>query len=321
MDKLVLILSASLGSIAVGYVVQIVFRRRGSVSADLILEISKYLKLLAFFVINPVAVVATFWNMSLGAVQMITYPLLGVFSVIVGGVAALVIIRALKLPPGRAASVFTSGMFTNLLTFGGLVGYVFFSEPGYMLAQLYIMLVSPVYYLIGYPISNNISKGKSRIFRLDLRLLRSNPLLVVPPLAIATGLILSGFHVVRPDFFDPLVAVLIPTVSATLGLAIGLSLRLARVGDYWKEIGLVVLIKFAIVPAVMIPLGMLFGLHTAGDGLPFKMLVVLSVMPVAFNALVPPAMFGFDLDLANSAWIVTTASLVVVVPLLYIVLM
>ena len=43
-------------------------------------------------------------------------------------------------------------------------------------------------------------------------------------------------------------------------------------------------------------------------------------MPVAFNALVPPAIFGFDLDLANSAWIVTTASLIVIVPALYFVL-
>ncbi len=77
------------------------------------------------------------------------------------------------------------------------------------------------------------------------------------------------------------------------------------------------LIKFLIVPAVMIPVGLLFGLHTVSDGVPFKMLVVLSVMPVAFNALVPPAIFGFDLDLANSAWVVTTASLIVIVPVLY----
>ena len=320
MTKLILILSASLGSIAVGYLFQVILRRRDAASPGLILGISKYLKLLAFFVINPVAVVATFWNMSLGAVQMITYPLLGAFSVIVGGAAALIIIRVLKLAPVRAASVFTSGMFTNLLTFGGLIGYVFFSEPGYMLAQLYVMFVSPIYYLIGYPVSSNISKNASRIFRVDIRLLKSNPLLLVPPLAIGVGLILNAVRVVRPGFFGPLVGVIVPTVSAMLGFSIGLSLRFARVGDYWREIGLVAIIKFVITPAVMIPVGILFGLHEAADGLPFKMLVVLSVMPVAFNALVPPAMFGFDLDLANSAWIVTTASLAVVVPLLYVLL-
>ena len=55
-------------------------------------------------------------------------------------------------------------------------------------------------------------------------------------------------------------------------------------------------------------------------GLPFKVLVVVSFMPVAFNALVPPALYGFDLDLANSAWIVTTLALLVIVPGLYLVL-
>ena len=43
-------------------------------------------------------------------------------------------------------------------------------------------------------------------------------------------------------------------------------------------------------------------------------------MPVAFNALVPPSIFGFDLDLANSAWIVTTGLLAVIVPVLYLTL-
>jgi predicted permease len=39
-------------------------------------------------------------------------------------------------------------------------------------------------------------------------------------------------------------------------------------------------------------------------------------MPVAFNALIPPSIYNLDLDLANSCWFFTTASLVVVLPLL-----
>ena len=49
-------------------------------------------------------------------------------------------------------------------------------------------------------------------------------------------------------------------------------------------------------------------------------LVIVSVMPVAFNALVPPVVYGFDLDLANSAWIVTTLGLIVILPVIYFVL-
>jgi predicted permease len=43
-------------------------------------------------------------------------------------------------------------------------------------------------------------------------------------------------------------------------------------------------------------------------------------MPVAFNALVPPVVYGFDLDLANSAWIITTLGLLVILPVLYVLL-
>jgi predicted permease len=320
MDRLFFILSFSIGSIAIGYAIQVALLRSGAVKRDLLLHISKYFKLTAFFFLHPVAIVGTFWKLSLSDVQLIFFPILGAFSVLMSGAIALMFIRALKIPPKRAASVFTSGMFTNLLTFGGLIGYVLFSDPGYVLAQLFNMFVSICYYLIGYPISNNISQGASSVVRLDLKILKRNPLLFVPISAIAVGLILNTVGVHRPDFYDSLIGVLIPCISALLGVSIGISLRFAKVREYRMEVGLVMLIKFLIVPAVMIPLGLLLGLRTISDGIPFKMLVVLSFMPVAFNALVPPAIFGFDLDLANSAWIVTTASLIVIVPVLYFVL-
>ena len=43
-------------------------------------------------------------------------------------------------------------------------------------------------------------------------------------------------------------------------------------------------------------------------------------MPVAFNSLIPPALYRLDEDLANSCWIFTSAMMVVVVPALYFIL-
>jgi len=37
-------------------------------------------------------------------------------------------------------------------------------------------------------------------------------------------------------------------------------------------------------------------------------------MPVAFTALVAASIYDLDLDLANSCWLITTGSLVVVLP-------
>jgi hypothetical protein len=44
--------------------------------------------------------------------------------------------------------------------------------------------------------------------------------------------------------------------------------------------------------------------------------MILSSMPVAFNALIPPSIYDLDLDLANSCLLITMALLVIVLPVL-----
>jgi hypothetical protein len=44
--------------------------------------------------------------------------------------------------------------------------------------------------------------------------------------------------------------------------------------------------------------------------------MILSSMPVAFNALIPPSIYDLDLDLANACWFFTTSALIVVLPVL-----
>ena len=64
-------------------------------------------------------------------------------------------------------------------------------------------------------------------------------------------------------------------------------------------------------------LAYLFNLHLLSDGLVFKVVLVLTSMPVAFNALVAASIFDLDLDMANSCWLVTTLGLIIVLPWLY----
>jgi hypothetical protein len=47
-----------------------------------------------------------------------------------------------------------------------------------------------------------------------------------------------------------------------------------------------------------------------------KVVMILSSMPVAFSALIPPSLYDLDLDLANACWFFTTSALIVVLPLL-----
>lgn len=321
MAKILFILGVSIGSVVLGYLVRRArfggFSLRASTSADL----SRRLKIVAIFVLNPVPVIDSFWKLPIDTGGIFLLPLMGIFSLFVGGGAALAVSRLFKIPRNRAASVFTCGMFTNILTFGGLIAFVFYGSAGYAMVQLFNMLISASYYMIGFPLSRRISLGPRQPGEPALRSpIREQPYLVVPILAISTGLVLNLLHAPRPPLLDTVAAVMIPVLAGLLGFSIGLTLYMSRISAYRTEIPLIMLIKFLVVPAVMIPIGLLVGLPAAANGLAFNVLVIVSVMPVAFNALVPPALYGFDLDLANSAWIATTLALIVVLPVLYLVL-
>ena len=102
--------------------------------------------------------------------------------------------------------------------------------------------------------------------------------------------------------------------------AIGLGLRLSRVSCYAREAAALAIVKFIGVPLLLVPLAALAGLGSIDGGLPLRVVTVLSCMPVAMTALVPPALFGLDVDMANALWIFSTLALVVILPVLYFVL-
>ena len=320
MTRLLFVLAVSIGSIVVGYALQRVLTAFRIADARGLGAISRLLKLASFFFMNPVAILATFWGLTLPAPRVLTFPFLGLFSVLLGAAGALAAIRVFRVPAEQAASVFTCGVFSNVVTFGGLIAHSMFAETGYGLVQLHTVFMSPAYYMIGYPISSNIARGEERVLRLSSENLKENPYLLIPLVGIALGIAMRFVGLPRPEVMTTLVAILVPCVAATLGLAIGLTLRFSRIIEYRRDIMIVLGIRHALVPLVMIPLAAALGLGAIGDGLALKVVVILSVMPVAFNALVPPAIYGFDLDLANSAWIVSTATLVLVLPVLFLVL-
>lgn len=324
MERMLFVLAVSLGSVGVGYLcVRLptpAFRRLRAHAPS----VSKYLKLLAIFFLNPIPIVNSFWTVPLNVGGLIALPILGVVSLGVLGGSALLVNHLFRIPPGKAASVFVAGMFTNIISFGGLTVYMFFGMQAYALLHLYNMLIPFCYYAIGFPVSKYISLGgdsretRGRMFNMDL--LRNQPYLFIPIVAMVAGTGLNAAGADHWPVLDSISGAFIPLLSGMLGFAIGITLRFGKMKEYLREISLISLVKFVISPLIIIPLGLLAGLPDVLGGLPFYVLVVVSVMPVAFNALVPPALYGFDLDLANSAWVVTTLALLLVVPLLYIVL-
>jgi len=89
---------------------------------------------------------------------------------------------------------------------------------------------------------------------------------------------------------------------------------------YLREASVISAIKFVLVPTSVYLLGSFIGLGSVDGGLPLKVAMTLASMPVAFTAMVPPTLYGLDVDLANTNWFVTTTLLLVVVPVLSLVL-
>uniref|UniRef100_UPI00261E94D1 hypothetical protein n=1 Tax=Oceanispirochaeta sp. TaxID=2035350 RepID=UPI00261E94D1 len=59
------------------------------------------------------------------------------------------------------------------------------------------------------------------------------------------------------------------------------------------------------------------GMGKIMNGLPLKVVFILSSMPAGFLSIMPPSLYNLDLDYANTGWLSTMIALIVVVPWLY----
>ncbi len=195
---------------------------------------------------------------------------------------------------------------------------MFLGEAGFALVPIYKLFEEISYYSIGFPIAKYFSGAESGDIRLADRLKRftRDPFILVALTSIIAGALLNagGFH--RPEGYAGVIAIFVPLATVLLLASIGLALRFSRVGNYLRECLSVSFIKFLLVPSAATTLAYFLGLGGIDEALPLKVVLILSSMPVAFNALIPPSLYDLDVDLANSCWLVTTALLGIVLPLL-----
>jgi len=319
MTKLLVLFAASFGSLAVGAALAAALRVRLPGAQPRLDRASATMKFVGIFVLSVLPTVSSFWGLRVPGARLAFVPLLGFLAVATGGTGGIVAARLLKLPPARAASMFCLGLFTNLGLIGSLAAFVFFGERGFAIAQIYTVLAQLTYYSVGFPLVDRIVRG-TRGRLVDLSGLRRRPAVFIPLAAMAVGGVLNLLRVPRPALVPDLSGVLVIANSALLGLAIGLTLRVSTVSRYGREIAAAAAIKFALVPAVVVPVAWALGLGGLDGGLALKVVALLAFMPVGVIALVPPTLYGGDLDLANSGWLATTAAMLGVLPLLALVL-
>jgi predicted permease len=174
-------------------------------------------------------------------------------------------------------------------------------------------------YTVGFPVAKLYGAGlqERRRFLTQLKNLATDPFILVSIASTLMGCVINMTGVQRPFMFKAINQILIPLAATLLLIAAGLTMKFSSFWRYTKECMAVASIKFLMIPMTITLIGVFLGYGEILEGLPLKVLIILSSMPVGFLALVPPAIYDLDVDLANSCWLFTTALLVIVLPELY----
>ena len=320
MERLLLTLGIIVASLAAGYV----FRRRVDsgwawCNTDDLARLRKRMQVLAIFFFMPVSAMFSLWGLPTPDARLLALPLLGVTAYVLGGALSIPVSRVLGLNRQQTGSFFCCATFTNIGAVGSLVCVLFLGEATIAMAALYRLCEEMFYYGIAFPVAQWYGQGHEGQ-RFTLRGLKADPLLCVVLLALGLGIALNVSALPRPEIARIGATVFMLLSTTFLLVTIGLGLRFSRMGGYVCPGLAVSIIKFVCVPLLIVTLAWLLGFGEVDSGLPLRAVAILSCMPVAMNALVPPSLYNLDLDLANACWIYSTLGLVVVLPVLLVVL-
>ena len=311
-----------ISGLSLGYLIQ---RMVGEQIIRLPISLDRLRKMLlksALLFINPITVVGAIWVIELNDPRMVTLPFLGMAAIFLGGLSALWFSKLLQLERKQTGSLFTCGSFTNLGTLGGLVCYIFLGEIGFGLVYIYRLFEEFIYYTVGFPIAKLFGSARDERESLLNRVkkLATDAFILMSLCSLVLGSLLNLSGIKRPELYQTVNSIFIPLGALLLIISIGLAMKITKVRDYLKECIAVSAIKFLIVPTVITSLAFLLGYREMAGGHLIKVVILLSSMPVAFNALIPPSLYDLDVDLANSCWLFTTSLFIIILPVLYLII-
>jgi len=319
MFKFIFTFGLIVSGLSIGYGIQALVKRKVFHLPLPVDRLRGFLVKLALLFVNPIAIVGALWTIRMKDGRMAAFPVLGVLAILLGGLLALGASRMLKLERKKAGSLFACGFFTNTNAIGGLICYIFLGETGFALVALYRVFEESIYYGVGFPVARLYSAetGQKETWRDRLKRLGTDSFVLVSLISLCTGGLLNLSGLKRPEVYPAINSVLIPLGTLALLISIGLAMRIKTIQHYLKACAAVSVVKFLIVPVILTLTAFLLGYGEIDNGLPLKVVMILSSMPVAFTALVPPSLYHLDIDLANSCWLFSTSLLIVVLPVLY----
>lgn len=269
---------------------------------------------LAIFIFFPLAAMLSLWGLPDPNPELFTLPLLGLLAYTAGGGLAVLSARLQGMSPGQTGAYYCCGAFNNIGAIGALVCLVFLGENAIALVILFRMLEDFYYFGLSFPIARRFASSVRKDPPHNKKFILALGLILA---ALVLGILLNIYNIKRPAAGGILASTLVIGATVIFLITIGMTLRLSAIREYLKPALLLCIIKFCLVPIVIVCAALLLGVENFDKGLALKVVVILSAMPVAMTALAPAAIFGLDLDLANTCWIVSTIALIAVLPALY----
>jgi predicted permease len=267
-----------------------------------------------FVSVLPVTAALAFWNMSVTK-DLIFLPAIGFVVPLIGAVFGYFVSRKRYGTDNERGSFIVSSMLSNRLNIGGLSAYIIFGEVAFVYINLIILFQAITNYVIGHSIGNffgnrhKIKNGptfKALVFRITN----------ISVLGIIVGIILNVSGIPRPEVMAGVLDKLIKVMAWLMLLAVGAAIEFRAAMKYLRDVPLMFLVKFVVLPAF----SALFAFLLLKDPIAIATTVILGMGPVAINAVIVAKMNNLNQAVTISAFLTTsTFFLVVIFPILLIV--
>lgn len=302
-----------------GYIFQNIVRNKKNINAEKQKEIILFLQKLGMIYFQSITYIGSLWIFKMESISnIISIPLVGGLSIVSGGVIAAIYAKKNNYNRVGIGSLFSCGFFSNTASLGGMICFFYLGEEGLALVPLFTFFLRVLYYGFGFPIANiygnNLIKKNTKEKILEII---NDPFFYIGIGAVIIGLYLNLSPYERPKIYKTINELLVPLSTFILLFSVGLNLKFSRISIYLRECFVVSFIKFLIVPFIILVITLLLGYQSINNGLPLKVSLILSTMPVAFNSVIAANIYNLNIDMVNSCWLFTTFAVLLVLPAVF----
>ncbi len=302
-----------------GYLFKNLTNKYKFINPESLKTLAVFLQKLGMIWLMSITYIGSLWIFKIDSIiEIISLPFVGVVSILAGGGFALLLAKYFHYNRLDTGSLFSCGFFANTVSLGGMICFFYLGEEGYAFVPIFTFFMRLFYYGIGFPVSKMHSYDFNQEESIAKKLVEilKDPFFYIGIGSVILGLLLNISPLVRPKIYATINEIVIPMTTFVLLFSVGLNLKLSRVNNYIKECLYISLIKFIAVPLITLILVLLFNYQSIDNGLPLKVSLIMSSMPVAFNSVITANIYNLNVDMVNSCWIFTNFGIILVLPFL-----